>query len=1757
MLFQSLSTISSYPNERLLISYNAVNPPLINSRIGIRFRYFYYGDDNKLNLTNSEYPVATASIPPTTLARNYVLSSYSSNGILLSAKTPTEFLTVNSFTPFRWTVNNPSEFLQYTIRGGLSSLTVFPSHPFPKITKISNNVINVSCGLVAASGFNGNISSYQFKNFVKDSNYATLSNVSVITTTPSFHKAKTSDGVKDYVVGNNVNNLNYYYTPYLNRNIYDSSFRIDVPVVTSTKDTDPVYYLSFVCSNFSNKNNDTITNGYVTLSCLRSEILEKAGMSFPYTFDFPYNRIHPALGEVYIHFRQLLVKKGYDITATYKTSASFIGTDKVVFQNIASNSVNISCNNALTPLYMQDYTLYSPDTISDALTISFEPSSRMVQLASSAFRVDTIVTDNYYQNIYSHDNDSPLLKRFVEIVGDGGLLSKDENNIWRRSTEWMPFSSTMILFNTDNKANKYQFRIEAGSNGRVLKNNYLNFFDLTLNKEKAVLSPMITENGSSSATIYTVSLPFSYASFPSKWDVYPPENIVLTKIDGTVINRNEFYPDLFNIKIYNLGVDKTKITFYSSEFETSASTYWFPPSSISQECTMQIKGDVFDENENGTISISALWNRNGYSYRIPTDANIIWNETANDPRGRLTFRTSSETPYILTENSVYAGKNDYGILNCSVSTEKVASNPRSVVFDVNCNVFNSTYNFNTNNIFLYNQFPSNDFLNILALTATGSELFSSSIRKHYILKNSSNIYLSADIPSLIVDDDNIFWTITKSDGSNPLEFSGLYSSFSFDTLSAKVQISTFNSKPFSGNFGYYNLTDYMVFYNLSSIQPLDYISFPENKYNPLEKIASNVENYNICGKDWNDVSFNLYTNSNGMTSYKSCHTENFYFSANSGFDNYVWKIGNKLIETKNNKIIIPLSYQDVSSNNNVYLSAYNNIFLKSDPVTIYNSSYSDNTSIYKQPIQFLDFPSPVATIKIDNNICDCSKYGQLPKLSCVLDTNNIDIDGYTFDIILSSQDFIQTKTYSDNSINFSKILKIGIENSDYIIKENSFNDLKIYLSGNIGVTIKDFDFCTENKTITSNIINLSVYNGPNLDLYCENNYASSGQIVTFINNSNTNFLTNSNIKYTNFIFDNGEGTIISTSNSSISTLYISQGAKTPSLTGFLSNSAINIQSWKDMVYIKDEYELYNKNISREFTESINLPFSLEDCKIKSNDWQFASNINDCFNKLKTNLDFLSSCCYINNLNFPKSFGGILASKYGNFKWHTKIDFKNIQDEYFYDIKSGQIINDEYLLITNGDLIQLYSISQPPQLIYSINRIGDGEVLENPSKCIYANNKLYILDTDKNLMLVCDFDINDKNSIKLTHYWGGTGGREEKSKLNNPTDFCIDDDYNLYIVDKDSYIIKVYNKNLNWIRNIDSASFSEKNKPVNISCDGTNLSCVTENGECLLFDIYGNITEILNIKNTTKAFLNKNHYGIIYLIDKNIIKKYTINNTLINEQILEHPIIDVIYDKNHCYILTKNYVYKITDFIEIDSILTKNESISGFSWNNIFIKEHEFVTDYIYNDSFKKIKDNISILNKRINKKLMLQYNDGKVISNQYTVSYTASSLSDNNILIGINEPVLYDTINRSIENLYNNILELKDNISLGLDYPNINNNIRWIWKYHYIDTIQKPSILKSPVSWAELNSYQIGYNTVLSSASSWCSIRYNLGNNNHSDICFNFSQTRKGSYIPFTWADMEQSSDKCNFIKPYKWEELEEICCIKPDFVFEDCKIIC
>jgi hypothetical protein len=184
---------------------------------------------------------------------------------------------------------------------------------------------------------------------------------------------------------------------------------------------------------------------------------------------------------------------------------------------------------------------------------------------------------------------------------------------------------------------------------------------------------------------------------------------------------------------------------------------------------------------------------------------------------------------------------------------------------------------------------------------------------------------------------------------------------------------------------------------------------------------------------------------------------------------------------------------------------------------------------------------------------------------------------------------------------------------------------------------------------------------------------------------------------------------------------------------------------------------------------------------------------------------------------------------------------------------------------------------------------------------------------------------------------------------------------------------------------------------------------------------------------------------------------------------------------------------------------------------------------------------------------MVNYDEFGSVTSQYTSAISASALKYTPILLATNEPVLYDTINRSIRLIFDCLENLKDNISINTTVFNNNNNLQWLWKYHYIENTQKPSLNKNPVTWRELKSGKVSANTQLSSISAWYVLRRGVAGN-HSEICWNHEYLQSNSYFPLEWFSTEKGSVSGHV---FTWADFEKNCCVVPDFIFTDCVSSC
>ena len=174
-----------------------------------------------------------------------------------------------------------NSYLELTFLGGLSTITVWPSHIYPKINKLDDFSFSIESGIVAPSAFDYQLKTREYRNLVSGN----LSSVWTPYTKPNVGIVPNiNSGKKNYNIGTSRNYVRQFTYKSLGKNVIDNSFKIDIPVVTAKNafvETDgDIFVLSFFSDRNSRKGrsnssgSDTASPTYTSnVFCLSSEVL--------------------------------------------------------------------------------------------------------------------------------------------------------------------------------------------------------------------------------------------------------------------------------------------------------------------------------------------------------------------------------------------------------------------------------------------------------------------------------------------------------------------------------------------------------------------------------------------------------------------------------------------------------------------------------------------------------------------------------------------------------------------------------------------------------------------------------------------------------------------------------------------------------------------------------------------------------------------------------------------------------------------------------------------------------------------------------------------------------------------------------------------------------------------------------------------------------------------------------------------------------------------------------------------------------------------------------------------------------------------------------------------------------------------------------------------------------------------------------------------------------------------------------------------
>ena len=303
-------------------------------------------------------------------------------------------------------------------------------------------------------------------------------------------------------------------------------------------------------------------------------------------------------------------------------------------------------------------------------------------------------------------------------------------------------------------------------------------------------------------------------------------------------------------------------------------------------------------------------------------------------------------------------------------------------------------------------------------------------------------------------------------------------------------------------------------------------------------------------------------------------------------------------------------------------------------------------------------------------------------------------------------------------------------------------------------------------------------------------------------------------------------------------------------------------------------------LDRYFDDTLVLPFSFKDIKIKTNELCVADNINASLFKLHYNFLYLNAQTKIASNDFPKVFRGYIGSTQASgpnlFGWYTHGDalstYSNAVSSQLATtntILSGVVdgvfaqslgLADYYagFVATSGRLIGFRSNMDDSQVDIRLNKttIEDATSLgfTNIKQLGYSSdNKLYVLDAytvhkfDVDSILTNNPAISAIGRFLIKSLGGRATSLFEKSKFVNPVAITLGKDDDVYVLDHGGNGYKVYDKDLNWrYTNSRKNDFTQLSggSVVDIAVDRTSdyVYVLVDNGIILEYDENGLLKE---------------------------------------------------------------------------------------------------------------------------------------------------------------------------------------------------------------------------------------------------------------------------------------------------------------------------
>lgn len=391
------------------------------------------------------------------------------------------------------------------------------------------------------------------------------------------------------------------------------------------------------------------------------------------------------------------------------------------------------------------------------------------------------------------------------------------------------------------------------------------------------------------------------------------------------------------------------------------------------------------------------------------------------------------------------------------------------------------------------------------------------------------------------------------------------------------------------------------------------------------------------------------------------------------------------------------------------------------------------------------------------------------------------------------------------------------------------------------------------------------------------------------------------------------------------------------------------------------------------------------------------------------------------------------------------------------------VNDPFNCIKT---IQLDKDAKRLYLLDSIDKYSDGVTSKNDI-IVFTYNEL----------------TSTWDSIPIYSWGAGTIGNENSPvNFRNPQDMCLSDDI-LWVADTDNLVIKKFYRNGDPRGIIKCPLFNENIKPISLCTDSnSNIQVLCSNDSVIVLDNQG--TYLYTYKLTLGADYIKirasDDIGFVYCMSNSQILKCNNNGSMqlpLRNYALNQNYVNTIQNRSifqdeykNLYVCQGNHILKYNDQIKYISLINDGSIESKWAANEIYIKKQEYVQDWVINRALNRLWDNIEIFRRSIIGKLSYKrvvrndqlndnwktvvptdrevclidwypiFNHNISLSTQFCYiiptirtflphEYLEPIYKKDDVIIGINELVTADVLNRVLCQLHANLLVIKEMLS--------------------------------------------------------------------------------------------------------------------------------